>query len=509
MTRDDRQLKISIVLGTLCVMLALLCVHFARRGGAAPTPASAPPPAVDDEQAMLELAAMVAASEGVWDSHPDPDVSRVLQPRLEGREFAGAALDSNRFGLRERDYELPKPAGTVRVVLLGDSYVLGSGVEADARFGVHLERFLRERTTLAPPPEIEVLHVGCSSWNLVAESAFLRRQLSLMQPDLVLHYSVSNDLSDTNGVRGMGSMGQLVPRAPTQTDAIVTQQHGRWELHPQSTGHLARGLDAESRERFADARDHMQRLVAALEARGARYLHLFGWSFVNPAAARFLAPALTPEQVAWLPPSFSNDLELRLAKNDPHWNPRGHEQVARYLFGLIEARDLLPELELRAWPEAVALAAQLNDAERARVEAPTTYAKWAGARPTPAVFDLAAVDRDSASLVHTGVDGDGTLGPYASILLARDGGTRLRVVGRCLDRPELDGGEVRVSLDEHELARIPLRAGEPVDLTLTLPPALLERDWLTLRFVADDYAYAGDTLRHCVSFQLARAALEP
>src|SRR5260221_544201 len=86
----------------------------------------------------------------------------------------GKVVDSNELGLRERSFELQKPDGVTRVVILGDSFVMGYGVAADERVGTFLERLLRDHAHGAPGP-IECLHFGVSTWNVVAECAFLRR----------------------------------------------------------------------------------------------------------------------------------------------------------------------------------------------------------------------------------------------------------------------------------------------------------------------------------------------
>ena len=129
-------------------------------------------------QALIER--LVAQSIGLYDSHPDPDVGRVLLPGLRNATFAGQPVSSNALGLREVQVQLPKPAGVVRVVLLGDSFVFGYGAAARDRLGVHLARFLRERCAGLGEGErqVEVLHVGVVSWGLVAEAEFLRRYLT-------------------------------------------------------------------------------------------------------------------------------------------------------------------------------------------------------------------------------------------------------------------------------------------------------------------------------------------
>ena len=495
--------KVIIVLGTCCLLLAVLCVYFALQAGKADLAAGTR----DREREAAEVEAMVSGRSGLWDSHPDADVGRVLQPDLKGRKYVHTSVDSNQFGLRERNYEIPKPANIVRVVLLGDSYIFGYGVDAEQRLGVLLEKQLEARQH-AGAQVVEVLHLGNPSWNLVAECSFLRRQLSLLRPDLVLHVSVSNDLADTTGVRGFGSMGRFVPRRPSRGDTVIKQAHPRWALDSAARGHLARGLDFESRSRFVESGQHMERLAKAVEAVSGRYEHVFHWGHANTEAAAHLAQRLAPEQTSWLPPAFHDDLAVRLSAEDAHWSPQGHEQMARFLFGLIEARDLLPVLALDSWPEAVESYVALNGQGRSQAMSAEARTAQRLMRAVPSELVIARRTTASSSTVHGGIDGEGLVGPYASVILSRQGGKSLRVLGAFVDRPELDGAKMQVFVDEQLMATLPLQAGELVDLSLALPEALIKRPWLTVRFVTNDFAYSGESMRDCVSFQLERVAVE-
>ena len=69
----------------------------------------------------------------------------------------------------------------MRVVLLGDSYVYGNKVMADERLGVHLESFLNDRKA-AGDVEVECLHIGIPSWNILSECAYIRRTITDYEP---------------------------------------------------------------------------------------------------------------------------------------------------------------------------------------------------------------------------------------------------------------------------------------------------------------------------------------
>src|SRR6185503_13428629 len=148
-------LGVVLALSVACGILARL--RLANTSGAAGT-------SLDDPEVRRELVTrLVAETDALNDSHPDADVARVLAPSSRHR-FEGVDVATNRVGMRERDYAIPKPAGLVRVVVLGDSFVFGIKCEPQERLGGQLERLLREGRGPGAP-DVEVLSLGVSSWN--------------------------------------------------------------------------------------------------------------------------------------------------------------------------------------------------------------------------------------------------------------------------------------------------------------------------------------------------------
>ncbi|HVQ24721.1 MAG TPA: hypothetical protein VMV01_06080 [Planctomycetota bacterium] len=503
--RAGRARLVTLLLG-VCLLLGAAVVWLLLRP-AAPA-AGAPDGRGADAGRTGEVGARVAGTPGAYDSHPDADVARLLLPNLRGREDTGTLIDSNAFGMRERDWAVPKPDGTVRVVLLGDSYVFGMGVAADQRCGVLLERMLKERAQVQPVPPIEVLHLGITSWGLAAATEYMRRQLGLTRPDLVIEHIVPNDLDDTNGVRGFGSPGKLVPARPQAGDAAISLTYARWQLNPQAKPLLAWGLDGESRMRLQDGAARLTRLRDDVTASGGRYLLLVNWHGYQAVAARHLAPAVPEAEVAYLSKEFYRDARYRISEADEHWNPAGHEQVAQVLYGLITTRGLLPQLQLAPDEEAAALARQMDAAGRADAQRPDGDPEQIARGFVGPAVTFPAPGADSAGQVYGGIDKDGFVAPYAALVLRRDGNS-LHLTGRCLARPELDGATLSVFVDELPLARIAIAAGSSVDRTEPLPAELRERPFVAVRLSCDDFVYDGPELRHTICFQLQRVALEP
>jgi hypothetical protein len=493
--RRSRQLLVfagALALG-LAVAAGLLAREL-RRERAKPAGDSA----AESAAAATQFA---ATTRDQWDSHPDADIGRVLQPKLEGAE----GPRSNRFGLSEAEFEIPKPAGTVRVVLLGDSFVHGYGVERDQRLGVHLQRWLAENARKSGA-NVEVLHVGLPSWNIRAESAYLRRSLSLLGPDLVVHVLICNDLDDTASVRGFGVMANFTSQHRTRANAL-TDSELPLRIGGKKPGLLPYGLDHESRTRYADARADLERLEAAVRAAGGEYVVLLNWLSSSSAANDQLLAGRAPRSVLYLSDGFANDARHRNSAEDPHWSPEGHRKVASLLYGAICERALLPAVDPAPLEEHLALLRELHaEGERGTADPQGFYARHLA--NLSSVLRLPIDDATPLEQVHAGLDQHGNLAPYFAAMLATKGGRTLRVSGKSLERRELDGARVEVQVDEVTLGSITLSADQTPRADFDLPSELQARPAVTVRLVASDYAYLKD-LRRCGVFVLRELAIEP
>ncbi len=495
--------RLALSLGILCVGLALGLGLVLRRGlrAALPTNTALADPAV--KQAVVDE--LVAQSQGVFDSFPDPMVGRLLEPSMHDRSVPGGVLSSNEWGLRERPYVLPKPKDTVRIVLLGDSYVYGPGVAPDGRAGAFLERALRQRAR-GIAQAIECLHLGIPSWNILAETNYVRRQLSLLQPDVVFHVVVPNDLDDLAGVRGFGAMASASPQQASRAGVVLGRDYPALYLGISTQNYLISALDHESRTRYAQAAAAIANLAAAVEGNGGRYVLVLNWMGMQPIGLERLTASLRPDQVAMLPFALFKDLRLRLGPNDGHWNQAGHEAVATYLYGIVRSRNLVGALKLDAWEESEALlyrwTAQAENELRDRRRA------LAGAERPRLVNAIVtnALDPTTAAQIHGGLFRDGA-GPYLSVILARAGGDRLRIDGVFLDEPALAHATVTVCVEELEVQRVAYRPGAPFVVEQTLPAALQGREFLNVRLQTDDFVYGGPDLRTPLSLKIDRIAI--
>lgn len=98
----------------------------------------------------------------------------------------------NNFGHRDRDFVTEKADTVYRILLLGDSFTEGAGLDREETFGRLLEASLTER--LADAGTAQVYNLGHCGLNTRDEVALLARDGPQLAPDLVvLSYVVVND----------------------------------------------------------------------------------------------------------------------------------------------------------------------------------------------------------------------------------------------------------------------------------------------------------------------------
>ena len=465
----------------------------------------------DPELRRAAVKELVSRGAGIWDTFADPAVGRLLQPFLKEKPANGVHVSSNSLGLRERPFALPKPAGVTRIVLLGDSFVMGQGVEAQERLGVFLERWLNDHAGAAHGP-IEVLHVGASGWNLLAECTYVARQITPLAPDLVIQIGVRNDVDDNYGTRGFGELGNFDPLHASRGDGIFHARHPATALQSRLANWIAHGLDLESRERYGAAAAAIANLARLTEAAGGHYVFVDFFSGLSPVARHFLMHDLAPRQQAFLPSDLVGDARYCLSKEDAHWNRAGHELVAQLFASLITQRGLLPALALKPDPAADGVAAAwLPRAEREAAVEPDFTRVPDGRTLTPRL-DFAHLDDERAAQVHGGLflgePGEVVVAPEAAVVLRDGGRTALAVRGKALGRHELDGTKVAVFVEEARVGEIVLSGAAAIDARFTVPAEIAARRFVSVRFRAADHVYAGEELRQHVVFRLSSIALE-
>ena len=103
-------------------------------------------------------------------------------------QFLGAPFTINADGLRDRSYSRAKPAGVLRLAILGQSYVMGSGVDDSLTFENVLEdRLTREWAPAHGYDRVEIINFGAPAFTAQQQHAAIAQgRIAAFQPDVVI-----------------------------------------------------------------------------------------------------------------------------------------------------------------------------------------------------------------------------------------------------------------------------------------------------------------------------------
>lgn len=131
---------------------------------------------------LITLVILLAVAEGILRSQgfgpgavlyrADPYVGYYPSPGQKLDRYGGRVFTNN-FGMRAPDFAEDKPAGTFRILMLGDSTLWGgSYVDQDELYARILDKKLAER---ASGQKVEVLNMGVNGWGPFHERGFVER----------------------------------------------------------------------------------------------------------------------------------------------------------------------------------------------------------------------------------------------------------------------------------------------------------------------------------------------
>jgi hypothetical protein len=124
------------------------------------------------------------------------DIKRISADPLIGHEhrpgthsfLMGAEITINSQGLRDREIPLARTPGTDRIMMLGDSFILGWGVPFDDIIAKRMERRFA-----AEGKKVEVISAGVGNYNTTMEAEYYLTRGFKFHPDvLVLNYVVND-----------------------------------------------------------------------------------------------------------------------------------------------------------------------------------------------------------------------------------------------------------------------------------------------------------------------------
>jgi hypothetical protein len=280
--------------------------------------------------------------------------------------FMDQPLTTNRWGMRDREHPLDKPAGTYRIAVLGPSHVMGSGVADGETFSDFLEERLNGQTKPGTNICYEVLNFGVPAYSLLSQLFMLEDRAVKFQPDAIFITDGSRFKSAVIGhLLGVVFSRTSIPYPDlhalvSRTGVITSAGHGvpipfaSLRTLVTSLGLPARmpWREAEHRLRLIDddvVRWTLGHMAAMIRKNGATPVFVALENVVDPPSEKIRA---LPEATAagflvfnlfdlW---QNRDKSVLRIAASDNHPNAAANRLIADRLFELIQQHR--PELRL-------------------------------------------------------------------------------------------------------------------------------------------------------------------
>ncbi|HSE26466.1 MAG TPA: SGNH/GDSL hydrolase family protein [Pyrinomonadaceae bacterium] len=221
--------------------------------------------------------------------------------RKEGKSYV--AINSD--GLRDREHLITKPANTLRIAIIGDSFAEALQVPLELTFWSVMERQLAGCGS--PAKKLEVLNFGVSGYGTAQELITLRENVWKYSPDIIiLAFTTSNDITDNSKVL---KKTNEVPYFIHQNDRLVLDDSFR----ENSTFRLRQSLLGSLGTWF---RDHFRLIQAILEA--SRSIRLGLGSLHSPAQPEKTAVPAKPEDLE-LSSELGLDNLIYVEPKAPEW----------------------------------------------------------------------------------------------------------------------------------------------------------------------------------------------
>lgn len=227
---------------------------------------------------ILEIGLRIAGISYPSFSTLDEDSCWAYRPGVQEwyREEGEAYIRISNDGLRDREHSKVKPANTLRVAVLGDSYAAAFQVPMEATFWSVMEQELEGCEALSGQ-QIEVINLGVDGYGTAQELTTLRNRAWDYDPDLVLlAFTTGNDISDNSYALNSDPMrpyfilrdGEVVLDAMcTESDAYRARQTWFAQLgYPMVNFSRILQLVNEAKNALKDFRLARNRDVASAEA---------------------------------------------------------------------------------------------------------------------------------------------------------------------------------------------------------------------------------------------------
>lgn len=285
----------------------------------------------DVEMTRYALLAKTASS--------NPRIGHVHKPNASAT-LMNVPVQINSDGLRDHEHAVARD-DRYRIVLLGDSFAFGWGVQESENFKSVLERLLNQRRPT------EIINFGIGNYNSEQEvNLFLEKGLKY-HPDKVVVFFFINDAEPMQQPSGLAFLyhSQLVTYVWSKIHALMSDYGDQIHNYKGYYADLYRSDSpgwSKAREAFLRLRDVCREHGIELQVVLIPELHeLQNYPFADQhrLVASFLSDNGIP--VLDLAPLFKDQTEptkLWVSPDDAHANALGHELIANYSADFIAQR---------------------------------------------------------------------------------------------------------------------------------------------------------------------------
>lgn len=255
--------------------------------------------------------------------------------------FKGAELETNRWGMRDRDYEKVKPPGVYRIVLVGASRSMGSGVANHETFEAVLEERLNAELSPETGLRYEILNFAVGSFGPLRKMRLLEQKAFEFNPDALLY--VTHVFEESFAVYDLTRAVLAHLDIPYPFLVEIVEESG---VSPDMSEKVARGR----LERYGGEMTFWswERVREECREHGVRpYMVLIPGLLTDPVTMdyrRFFAEkstehGFTPVDLADTFDRIVEQESLAIAPWDGHPNAKGHRMLADRLY-----EELRPQL---------------------------------------------------------------------------------------------------------------------------------------------------------------------
>jgi lysophospholipase L1-like esterase len=288
---------------------------------------------------------------------PDEKYGFSLKPNFsQDYRYAGYGfvehISTNSLGFRDREHVLPVTPGKRNLLLLGDSFVFGYGINVEDRLDSHLEALLKPE---APPWTI--FNAGVPGWGTANETAWARANMVLLKPDIVALVFCANDPSDDAGknppvlpkkdwIQGKTFLRRHFHLYRLLMRQITLRKSNRTLQEQQGTG--AGHLDTQaavivSEQEWMKTLPLIREFHRDLTAYNPKALLLvLATAPENDDTRKHLASLDNGQNLLYVdlwPSAATLAPEDRRLPHDGHWSPAMHEIAAQQIYGAIKKHE--------------------------------------------------------------------------------------------------------------------------------------------------------------------------